>query len=103
MRPRNRALLSFVSGLLLLLAPARRALAQTVTATVALPGGPVAVAVNPVAHQAYVANLNSGRNCNPILNKCTSWTMTNATVIPGSRDSPATLWSSQGFSYLNNG
>jgi YVTN family beta-propeller protein len=96
MKLRNRALLSLVSGLLLL-APASRAVAQTVTATVSLPGGPVAVDVNPVTHQAYVANLTGGRNCNPILNRCTYWDVTNATAINGSTNSPATLWSSQGY------
>src|ERR1700724_2964257 len=97
MKLRNRALLSFVSGLILVLVPSSPATAQAVTATVNLPGATHAVAVNAATNQIYVANNNGGVNCNPVTQKCYTWTVTNATAINGSTNSPATLWSSPSY------
>lgn len=92
MNLRNRGSFSFLFSLLLLLAPARRAGAQAVTATVSLLGHPTAVAVNPITKQIYVAYLINHQNCPP---PGCSYIPT-AAAIDESTNSVAALWSGNG-------
>jgi len=100
MQLRNRTLLSFVSGLLLLSVPPLRTAAQSVTATVSIPGQPSAVAVNPSTDQIYVIDTTSGASYNPFTQKWSPWITTNATAINGGSNSAATLWGSQSYYFL---
>lgn len=92
MKVRNGALLSFVFGLLLVLALARHVVAQAVTATVSLPGPPTAIVVNPVSKQTYVAYEYFYQSCTPLYG-CRGYTGTKAATINESTNSVATLWS----------
>jgi len=91
---KNRTLVVLVMGMLVSFQLAGWMLAQSVTATTSVKGGPIAVAVNPITHEAYVASSAGEYKCTPFGPPCYPYSQTVATALNSPTDSATILWQS---------